>query len=141
MTRKSQGFSLIELMIVVAIVGILAAIAYPSYTNYVRRTHRAEIIELMSETAQNMERWYSKYGTYGDITTTPTATFTVPSSNTWYTVTMSNRSTSTYTLTAAPKAGTLMASDACGTYSLKQDGSRTITGTGASVSLAICWGR
>ena len=42
MPSKHQGFTLIELMIVVAVVAILSSIAYPSYTEYVRRGHRAE---------------------------------------------------------------------------------------------------
>ncbi|WP_416426949.1 type IV pilin protein [Pseudomonas sp. App30] len=134
MRSKTAGFTLVELMVVVAIVGILAAIAYPSYTNYVRRTHRAEIVELMSETAQNLERFYSKTGSYAD----GTSSFTPPSSNAWYTVQFTSRLATTYTLTATPIAGTLMASDTCGIFTLQQDGTRTVSG---STSLATCWGR
>ena len=129
MQRSTRGFTLIELMLVVAIVGILAAIAYPSYTNYVRKTHRAEITELMSETAQNLERWYSKYGTY--------AGFPNPSSNAWYTVILGSTAT-TYTLTATPIAGTLMATDTCGAFTLDNTGLRSSSGTTAT---ATCWGR
>ena len=71
---KSKGFTLIELMIVVAIVGILAAIAYPSYTEYVRKTQRAEAAAMLLEEAQAVERAFSQTGSYpaarNSITTT-----------------------------------------------------------------------
>jgi len=54
-----RGFSLIELMIVVAIVGIIAAIAYPSYSNHVRETRRTTAQADLVELAQWMERQYS----------------------------------------------------------------------------------
>ncbi len=60
MRATSRGFTLIELMIVVAIVGILAAIAYPSYTEYVKRTQRSAIASLLSEQTQALERFYSR---------------------------------------------------------------------------------
>jgi type IV pilus assembly protein PilE len=59
-----KGFTLIELMIVVAVIGILAAIAYPSYQNYVLRAHRADAQAEMMALAQAMERCYTLKNTY-----------------------------------------------------------------------------
>ena len=52
MKHPHKGFTLIEVMIVVAIVGILAAIALPSYNEYIRRGHRAEARAALLQGAQ-----------------------------------------------------------------------------------------
>jgi len=55
--QRKNGFSLVELMIVVAIIGIIASIAYPSYENYVIRGKRAEGMAALTNAAQAMERF------------------------------------------------------------------------------------
>ncbi len=64
MPTTNRGFSLIELMIVVAIVAVLAAIAYPSYQQYVRRTAIADAELSLNGLAQALERHRAQNGTY-----------------------------------------------------------------------------
>jgi type IV pilus assembly protein PilE len=134
MRFRSKGFTLIELMIVVAIVGILAAIAYPNYTEYTKRSQRSAIASLLSEQTQALERYYSQRGQYSDVTGSP---LTLSGGNTYYTI-AAVRDTQTYTLTATPVASTMMNGDKCGNF--------VITNTGKisnSTGLATkdCWGR
>lgn len=63
---NQKGFSLIEIMIVVAIIGILAAIAYPSYQDRIRETRRTEAITLTTKIMQAQERLYANSLTYTD---------------------------------------------------------------------------
>lgn len=140
--HKQQGFTLIELMIVVAVVGILSAIAYPSYTEYVRRGHRADARAGLLQAQLWMERAATATGVY------PT---TLPDTLTWsadaskrYTIGFANgNSSGAFTLTAAPKSPGPQASDKCGTYTLTNTGLRGAAGKqqGDSGYDADCWGK
>ncbi len=63
-TEKSKGFTLIELMIVVAIIALLAAIAIPSYRDFVVRSNRTEAKVALTELANLLEKHYSEMGSY-----------------------------------------------------------------------------
>ena len=65
MTKRIKGFSLIELMIVVAVIGILAAIAYPNYTDYVRKARRATAQSALMEIANKEQTYLLSRRTYG----------------------------------------------------------------------------
>lgn len=70
--QSNQGFSLLELMIVVMVLGIIAAIAYPSYNNYVERANRSEGQAFLLDIAAKQERYRSQNNSY--ITTTANIT-------------------------------------------------------------------
>jgi len=62
--KSFSGFTLIELMVVVAVIAILVGVAYPSYQDHVRKAKRAEGKTALLKAAQVLERYYSDNNTY-----------------------------------------------------------------------------
>ncbi len=107
--HQNKGFTLIELMIVVAIIAVLAAIAYPSYTQYKIRTNRADVQSEMMNIAQRLQSYYVINHNYTSATLdNGTTSKDYPISNPVYRVTLVP-SGQTYTLTAEPISGTVQA--------------------------------
>lgn len=111
---RSEGFTLIELMIVVAVIAILAAIAYPSYQQYVVRAKRSAAQTFMLQMANLQEQYLLDRHAYQ----------TSPASGTWddlsppetdgvynFSVSVTSGPPPTYTITATPVSGTRQAAD------------------------------
>ena len=123
--NKQVGFTLIELMIVVAILAILAAIAYPSYTQYKVRTNRVDIQSEIMQTAQRLQSYYVINHNYTNAKfDNGNLTKDYPSSGSVYTLTLVPAG-QTWTLTATPKAGTVQAGN--GTITLNHNGQKCWT--------------
>lgn len=134
-----RGFTLIEMMIVVAIIGILAAIAYPSYDEYVKRGNRTEGQALLSDAAARQERYFSQNNTYitkdsdigklglslgsGNKSATGKYVFAISKVD----------KDGGYTLTATQQFG----DSKCGNLTLSATGARGATASGANAT--DCW--
>lgn len=100
MTRKQQGFTLIELMIVVAIIGILAAVAIPAYTDYLKRSKVTEGINLLAGAKTPVTEYISSKGTVPEDVDTFTNSITDKTGGNYTTnMMMAGGVTSDYTIT------------------------------------------
>ncbi len=143
---RQPGFTLTELMVVVAVVAILAAVAVPSYADHVRRSQLQEAISVLADYQVKMEQYYQDFKNYGNSggtvcangTNAPSWNTFAPSGARYFTFACalaSGSNNQAYTLTATGAA------DAAVGHVLTLNNNnqrRTTTFKGSSVSKS-CW--
>ena len=132
--KLHDGFSLLELMIVVAIIGIIAAIAVPSYENSVVKTNRKAVTACMLEVSQFMERFYTTNLRYDqNLAGTAVAMPDLGCRNDLagsYTLAFQSAPTaSAYSVQATPIGRQLAKDTSCLTMRIDQTGAKSVTGS------------
>ena len=131
---KPRGFTLIELMIVVAIVAILAMVALPSYLDTLQKGRRADAMAALLKVQLALEKYRATHTGFASLSTLGLGT---RSPDGHYQLEMSSSSSSTYRVTATPVTGGKQAGDPCGTFAVNQDG----PDYSGSYADARCWNR
>lgn len=134
--RPESGFSLIEMMIVVAIVAILATVGYPAYKGYVYKSYRADAKSLLLAAAARQEEYYLDNKTYtSDLSKLgydTNADGEVLTEHGAYAVTVDAASATGYTLLATAEGN--QTEDGCGNFTLTNLGVKGFSGSGND-----CW--
>ena len=136
MRRARRGFTLIELMVVLAVAAILSAVAFPSYQSQVAKGRRADAKQALLELAQKLERFNTERGTFAGASLGSGGLYPLVSSGGYYSLAITSQSADGFTLSAAPRGN--QAGDACGALGYNHLGDRSV-GAGATLSLDQCW--
>jgi type IV pilus assembly protein PilE len=131
--KKGNGFTLMELMIVIVIVAILVALAYPSWVESVRKTHRADAMQSLQNLRTRQSQWRANHTDYAS-TLVSLGYSSGASGEGYYTIFIVSSDTTTFVATATP-IGTQVV-DSCGTFSINQDGPNY-----GGYANARCWNR
>ncbi len=131
---RQRGFTLVEMLVVVAMVAILGAVAYPSYLAQITKGRRADAKQALVELAQKLERFYTERGTYAGATLGGSGLYASTSPGGYYSLVITSQTADGFTITAAPLGS--QTSDSCGTLGYNQIGDRSVS---AGASVAQCW--
>lgn len=134
MNRKQEGFTLMEIMIVVVVVGLLTTLMLPAYQKYTDRARRGDGITALLDASLKQEKYRADSVTYaGTLSSIPVA---ATSAEGYYNLSIVGTPTgSSYLMTAAPTG--IQSGDDCGTFAIDQNGPNH-TGSYAD---ADCWRR
>ena len=132
-----RGFTLIEMMIVVAIIGALAAIAIPAYSDHVRRSQVGEATANLLEYRTRMEQFYQDNRNYGAVPACGVlVTGTFPVARYFAYACVSNAGGQGYTITATGNVGSVIGS----TYTINETNTRMTTWyLGTDIADRTCW--
>jgi len=151
--KRRTGFTIIELMLVVAVAGVLALVAYPTFIESVRKGRRAEAVAALAQVQQSQERWRSNKTSYADnakLTPNPPDGLGLKASTSsgLYTLTIDAADASGYTATATAVAGKSQASDSpCQRFRVSMAGATIVYGSAAAAGdfdespSNRCWSR
>ena len=134
MNTRTKGFTLIEMLIVVAIVAILAAIAYPAYQNYIMRTRRADGKELAMRIAAAEERYFTNFNRYSTNLTDDIHVDSTSEKRYYTAVVTTNNNGQTYLITMSPQAP--QDRDKCADLTINNTGFKSFSG---AESNGKCW--
>lgn len=144
--KKTRGFTLVEMLIVVAIIGILAAVAYPAYMDSVRSSRRADAMVELNDIAMRLQRCYTTNAKYNSaagvclVKDDVTSSDGLKSAEGYYLVKATSVAATTFVLTATPVAGRTQDSDKkCKKFKLDQSGQKSALDSNNADSTDTCW--
>ncbi len=131
---RQRGFTLLELIVVLAIVGILSLVSYPIYTHHILKTRRAQAEVALLDVAAGLERYHALHNTYvgASLANIEVNAYT---ENQAYQLDIANADAMDYSVQARP-LGAQAADSVCGVLSINALGVKGILGTG---KVTDCW--
>lgn len=148
--EKTRGFTLIEIMIVIAIVGILVAVAMPSYTSYIARANRADARTQLIQASLFMQKFYAANDSYKTDRSGTAVANAMPASlknspatgTALYTLSVQAANEADFELRMVPVSGGKMSADKCGAFTINSAGAKDVwvnNATGGAALRDECW--